>query len=96
MEKTKIIHPLYFHEDGTSALKAEVQDTSCKLVGLPGNKKYEKSRMTDEELQREYDFYMAEKIVKKMLESGLISDVECTRISAENRRIFSPLLAELT
>ena len=48
------------------------------------------------ELQKEYDFYMAEKIVKKMHESGLISDVECTRISAENRRIFSPLLAELT
>ena len=95
MEKTKIIHPLYFHEDGTSALKAEVQDTSCKLVGLPGNKKYEKSRMTDEELKREYDFYMAEKIVKKMLEKGLISVDECTRISAENRRIFSPLLAEL-
>ena len=44
MEKTKIIHPLYFHEDGTSALKAEVQDTSCKLVGLPGNKKYENCR----------------------------------------------------
>lgn len=95
MEKTKTIHPLYFHEDGTSALKAEVQDTSCKLVGLPGNKKYEKSRMTDEELKREYDFYMAEKIVKKMLEKGLISVDECTRISAENRHIFSPLLAQL-
>ena len=40
MENTKIVHPLYFHEDGTSALKAEVQDTSCKLVGLPGNIKY--------------------------------------------------------
>lgn len=57
---------------------------------------HEVNKQTDEELQREYDFYMAEKIVKKMLESGLISDVECTKISAENRRIFSPLLAELT
>jgi len=56
---------------------------------------HEVNKQTDEELQREYDFYMAEKIVKKMLEKGLISDVECTRISAENRRIFSPLLAEL-
>ncbi|WP_373207857.1 hypothetical protein [Clostridium paraputrificum] len=65
MEKTKIVHPLYFHEDGTSALKVEVQDTSCKLVGLPGNIKYEKTRMTEEELQREYDYYMAEKLQRK-------------------------------
>ena len=95
MENRKTVHPLYFHEDGTSALKAEVADTSCGLILLPGKLKDERTRMTDDELKREYDFYMAEKIVKKMLESGLISDVECTRISAENRRIFSPLLAEL-
>ena len=96
MEKTKIIHPLYFHEDGTSALKAEVQDTSCKLVGLPVNKKYEKSRMTDEELQREYDYYMAEKIAKKMCDTGIISIKEYTKIREENRRFFSPFLAEIS
>lgn len=57
---------------------------------------HEVNKQTDEELQREYDFYVAERIVKKMLEKGLISVDECTRISAENRRIFSPLLAELS
>ena len=57
---------------------------------------HEVNKQTDEELQREYDFYVAERIVKKMLEKGLISVDECTRISAENRRIFSPLFAELS
>ena len=67
-----------------------------KLVGLPGNKKYEKSRMTDEELQREYDYYMAEKIAKKMCDSGIISIKEYTKIREENRRFFSPFLAEIS
>ena len=57
---------------------------------------HEVNKQTDEDLQREYDFYVAERIVKKMLEKGLISVDECTIISAENRRIFSPLLAELS
>lgn len=96
MENTKIVHPLYFHEDGTSALKAEVQDTSCKLVGLPGNIKYEKTRMTEEELQREYDYYMAEKIAKRMHDSGIISIKEYTKLREENRRFFSPFLAEIS
>ena len=96
MENTKIVHPLYFHEDGTFALKAEVQDTSCKLVGFPGNVKYKKSRMTEEELQREYDYYMAEKIAKKMRDSGIISIKEYTKMREENCRFFSPFLAEIS
>ena len=31
---------------------------------------HEVNKQTDEELQREYDFYVAERIVKKMLEKG--------------------------
>lgn len=96
MENTKIVHPLYFHEEGTSALKAEVQDTSCKLVGLPRNIKYKKIRMTEEELQREYDYYMAEKIAKKMRDSGIISIKEYTKLREENLRFFSPYLAEIS
>ena len=95
MENRKTVHPLYFHEDGTSALKAEVADTSCGLILLPGKLKYERTRMTDDELKREYDYYMAEKITKRMYDSGIISMQEYTKIRAENRRIFSPLLAEL-
>jgi hypothetical protein len=55
----------------------------------------EVARQTDEELQREFDYYIAEKLTKQMLEKGLISTDECTRILAENRHFFSPILAEL-
>lgn len=96
MENRKTVHPLYFHEDGTSALKAEVADTSCEFIELPGKLKYEKTRMTDDELKGEYEYYMAEKITKRMRDSGIISIQEYTKIRGENRRIFSPLLAELT
>lgn len=50
---------------------------------------------TDEELQNEFDFYLAEKIVKTMHEKGLISDDELHKISEKNRLIFSPYLAEI-
>lgn len=49
----------------------------------------------DEELQNEFDFYLAEKIVKTMHENGLISDDELHKISEKNRLIFSPYLAEI-
>lgn len=54
------------------------------------------SKLSDEELQNEYDFYIAEKILNSMLEAGLISDDELNKLRAENKRIFSPLLAEIT
>lgn len=48
-----------------------------------------------EELQQEFDFILAEKIVRKMAEKGLISDDELHKISEKNRLIFSPYLNEI-
>ena len=95
MENKKTVHPLYFHEDGTSALKAEVADTSCDFIGIPGNIKYTKTKISEEQLQREYDFYMAEKMVDSMKDAGIISLEEYTKIREQNRKYFSPYLAEL-
>lgn len=53
------------------------------------------TKVTNEKLQREFDFYMAEYIAKSMLDKGIISKDECTKLSAENRRFFSPYLSEL-
>lgn len=50
---------------------------------------------SDEELQQEFDFILAEKIVKKMAEKGLITDDELHKISEKNRLIFSPYLSEI-
>ena len=50
---------------------------------------------TNKELQQEFDFILAEKIVKKMAEKGLITDEELHKISEKNRLIFSPYLSEI-
>jgi hypothetical protein len=57
--------------------------------------KPDKKQFTQEELQQEFDFILAEKIVRKMAEKGLISDDELHKISEKNRLIFSPYLSEI-
>lgn len=51
--------------------------------------------LTMEELQQEYDYYMAQKLLKKLREADLISEGEFNKITAKNRQSFSPYLAEL-
>lgn len=50
---------------------------------------------TTEELQREYGYYMAQKLLKSMLETGLVSVAEFNKITELNRRYFSPYLAQI-
>ncbi|SUY47688.1 Uncharacterised protein [Clostridium putrefaciens] len=50
---------------------------------------------TQEELQREYDYILAQKILKSILEKGLISVDEFNKITELNRKTFSPYLAEI-
>ena len=54
-----------------------------------------KKDFTQEELQQEFDFILAEKIVRNMAEKGLITDDELHKISEKNRLIFSPYLNEI-
>ena len=50
---------------------------------------------TTEELEQEYDYYMAQKLLEKMLGAGLISGDEFNKITAKNRQTFSPFLSEI-
>lgn len=50
---------------------------------------------TQEELQREYNYILAQKILKSILEKGLISLDEFNKITELNRQTFSPYLAEI-
>lgn len=51
--------------------------------------------ITQEELQREYDFYMAQKTLETMFMCGMISVDEFHKISAVNCKTFSPFLSEI-
>ena len=55
------------------------------------NQTAERKLFTDEELQREFDYYMAQ----KLLEADLISEGELDKITAKNRQSFSPYLARI-
>lgn len=51
--------------------------------------------LTPDEFQRELDYWRAEKILRKMLKVGLISEDEFDKINKLNLQIFSPLYAQL-
>ncbi|MGR5911101.1 SHOCT domain-containing protein [Bacillus pacificus] len=50
-------------------------------------------RVSQEQLQREFDYIQAEKLLRKMLEKGLITEVEFNKIDALNRQTFYPFFS---
>lgn len=54
-----------------------------------------KHHITEEQMQRELNYYIAQKIIKSMLDNGMISEDEFNKITLENRKTFSPYLAEI-
>jgi len=56
---------------------------------------YKKKRVSQEQLQREYDYFLAQQILESMLKSSLISVEEFNKITALNRQSFSPALAQI-
>lgn len=54
-----------------------------------------KSHMTEEQLSCDYKYCIAQKLLKAMLEKGLISTDEFNKITEKNRKTFSPYLAEI-
>ena len=52
-------------------------------------------KFTKEELQREYNYFLAQKILESMLAEGVITRGEFDLTTELNRRTFSPYLAEI-
>ncbi|WP_368975747.1 SHOCT domain-containing protein [Caldifermentibacillus hisashii] len=59
------------------------------------DKSVELKKVSQEQLQREFDYIQAEKLLRKMLGKGLITEIEFHKIDALNRQTFSPFLAEI-
>lgn len=57
--------------------------------------KYKAERPTNQALKNEHNYLVAEKLTKKLLEKGLISEDEFVKIMAKNRNIFPSFLAEI-
>ncbi len=50
---------------------------------------------TNEEMQNEYDYFLAEQLTKKLLDKGLITDDEFEKIMVKNRETFSPYILKI-
>ena len=53
------------------------------------------TKITQEVIQREVDYWRAYKILQRMLKAGLISEEEFNKIDKLNRKTFSPMYAQL-
>lgn len=74
------------HEDKkVTKISDEVADKSTTVF----------KRVSQEQLQREFDYIQAEKLLRKMLQKGLITEAEFNKIDALNRQTISPFLAEI-
>ena len=51
--------------------------------------------MTEDQLQNEFDYLVAQQMLKNMLNKGLISLSELDKITALNLEIFSPELTSI-
>lgn len=57
--------------------------------------KFEKKPVSQEQLQREYDYFLAQQILESMLRNALITMDEFNKITSLNRQSFSPALAQI-
>ncbi len=73
------------------------EDSEVKVSTLIGKqeKVLEVSLFTKEQLEQEYGYLMAQKMLQKLKEKEFISIVEYDKITALNCRSFSPYLCEL-
>ena len=56
---------------------------------------FNEKNWTQEEVQRDYDYFMAQKAAELLLENKLISLSEFDKLTELNRKTFYPYLAEL-
>ena len=50
---------------------------------------------TNEEMQNEYNYILAEQMTRKLLDKGLISMDEFNKIMVKNRQSFSPFISRI-
>lgn len=50
---------------------------------------------TNEEMQNEYNYILAEQLTRRLLDKGLVSVDEFNKIMAKNRQSFSPYISKI-
>lgn len=68
----------------------DLQDKTEDLTADSAEKTF-----TEEKLQHEFDYFVAQQILKKLLDMGNISVDVFNKITEKNRLTFSPYLSEI-
>ena len=68
----------------------DLQDKTEDLTADSAEKTF-----TEEELQHEFDYFVAQQMLKKLLDMGNISVDVFNKITEKNRQTFSPYLSEI-
>lgn len=63
------------------------------IKGVPVTEELPKP--TNQELQNEFNYILAEQMTKKLLDNGLITVDEYDKIMAKNAETFSPFIAKV-
>lgn len=64
------------------------------ITGMP-EFNFEKKPITQEQLQHEHDYFLAQQLLESMLQNNLITEDEFNKITTLNRQSFSPALAQI-
>lgn len=79
----------------TSSLRLEDNRMELQKIETGNMPQPEVKAITQEELQRDFDYMLAERFTKRMLQEGLISKEEYVSIMNKNRDNFSPFFSAL-
>ena len=71
------------------------EKTQVKEVKASSLPRIEPRRMTEEAMQKDFDYMMAQKLTQALLDNALITLGEFDKISAKNREKFYPYMPEL-
>ena len=63
------------------------------IASMPGSTSPKPIQQSD--IEQDYDFLLAQKVSEQMMKLGLISLSEFNKITALNRKSFSPALAQI-
>lgn len=90
---------LVFLHIGAGGFSAEWRKNYMQITKITDNQNSlvnkKQTRISTEELQKEFDYWRAEKLLRMLLRKGLISEVEFYKIVALNRETFIPILVKL-
>ena len=82
----------------TQIMKLQAVGNGCRIISnMPGvtESTPDVPKPTDQEMQNEYNYFLAEQLTKKLLSEELISADEYEKIMEKNRRTFSPFILKI-